>query len=120
MRRTIDRSKLPPSNPLECRDKLPKFRRSWERLGLNLNRSGAFKTRLKEVAEQDAKTQRRGKSWKPLTPGGRSTISMFHGPQCGSALTNCSPRYTRSAKTCPSLGKRSRKRSSKGTAPWTS
>jgi hypothetical protein len=82
MRRTIDRSNLPPSNPLECRDTLPKFRRSWERLGLNFNRGGAFKARLKEVAEQDAKTQRRGKSWKPLTPGGRSTISVFHGTQC--------------------------------------
>jgi hypothetical protein len=31
---------------------------------------------------------RRGRSWKPLTPSGRSTIPILHGPQWASALTS--------------------------------
>src|SRR6266702_2112520 len=37
-------------------------------------------------------TQRRGSSWKPLTPGGRSTISIVHGPQSATAACSCGPR----------------------------
>jgi len=37
-------------------------------------------------------TQRRGNNWKPLTPSGRSTISMVHCPQWDRASRSCLPR----------------------------
>src|SRR5207244_4743103 len=37
-------------------------------------------------------THRRGRSWKPLTPGGRSTIWIVQGPQSAIAPCNCGPR----------------------------
>jgi selenocysteine lyase/cysteine desulfurase len=37
-------------------------------------------------------THRLGSSWKPLTPSGRLTISIVHGPQWESARGSCGPR----------------------------
>ena len=52
-------------------------------------------------------TQRCGKSWKPLTPGGRWTMSIVHGPQWASASDELLAAINPVGKDCRSLGKRS-------------
>jgi len=56
------------------------------------SKSLARRRHLPNHAKVRSTTQRRGNSWKPLTPRGRWTISMVHRPRWERALTSCSPR----------------------------
>src|SRR5882757_11119360 len=56
------------------------------------SKSFARRLHLPNHAKVRSTTQRLGNSWKPLTPCGRWTISMVHGPQWETASRSCLPR----------------------------
>src|SRR6516165_755250 len=59
-------------------------------LAMDASKSLASRRQRPSQAKVRSTTHRRGRSWKPLTPCGRSTIWTTQGPQSAIALRSCS------------------------------